>query len=69
MITYENQCVGCPKEMGCLGVGCPNRNVVIMECDACHDDCETLYEYNGLELCGSCLLAQYPKIEPRGWDE
>ena len=27
MIKYEDECVGCPPERGCLGSVCPNRNV------------------------------------------
>lgn len=69
MITYENQCVGCPPEMGCLGFGCPNKHVLIMECDCCGDAVDDLYEFEGEELCGGCLLQKYPKIEPRGYDE
>lgn len=27
MVTYENECVGCPPEKGCLGSTCPYRKV------------------------------------------
>ena len=27
MIKYENECVGCPPERGCLGSSCPYMNV------------------------------------------
>ena len=28
MVEYEDECVGCPPEMSCLGKdGCPNMNV------------------------------------------
>ena len=35
MIKYENECVGCPPEMGCLGDECSNRNVPHYYCDKC----------------------------------
>lgn len=35
MIVVENQCVGCPKELGCLGSSCPNLNVLTLYCDCC----------------------------------
>ena len=65
MITYENQCVGCPPERGCLGASCPNRNVPVMRCDCCRDYVDELYDYEGEEICGKCLLIKYPKIEPK----
>ena len=54
MIKYEDECVGCPKEMGCLGNACPNRNVPHLYCDKCGDDCE--------ELCEDCLKERFEKI-------
>lgn len=38
MIKYENECVGCPKEMGCMGDACPNRNVPHYYCDECGEE-------------------------------
>lgn len=53
MREYENQCVGCPSEMGCLGIGCPNRNVPIDYCDQC--GCEgATYRIDGEDLCDDC---------------
>ena len=62
MIKYENECVGCPPEMGCLGDSCPNTNVKHLYCDKCKNDCEELYDYNGEELCEECLLDSFKKI-------
>ena len=62
MTKYENECVGCPPEMGCLGSGCPNRNVKHLYCDKCKADCEELYDYDGEELCEECLLDSFDKI-------
>ena len=58
MITYEDECVGCPAEMGCMGDACPNKNVRHLYCDRCNADVETLYVYYGQEFCLHCLIGQ-----------
>lgn len=55
MITYEDECVGCPTEMGCLGDTCPKRNVVHLICDECGDDAEELWEKDGQHYCEDCM--------------
>lgn len=62
MIKYENECVGCPKEMGCLGNICPYKNIKRLYCDKCGEDCEELYNVDGEELCEECLLDCFAKI-------
>ena len=62
IIRYENECVGCPPEMGCLGESCSNRNVQRLYCDDCKDEVETLYVYDDKELCQDCLLNTIEKI-------
>ena len=62
MIKYENECIGCPPEKGCLGNSCPNRNVKHLYCDRCKCDCEELYVYDDEELCEECLLKTVHKI-------
>jgi hypothetical protein len=54
MIVYENDCVGCPTEMGCLGESCPKMNVPYYYCDKCNGDAE--YEYVDKHYCLECLL-------------
>lgn len=54
MIVYENDCVGCPTEMGCLGESCPKMNVPYYYCDICGD--EAKYEYGSKEYCLDCLI-------------
>lgn len=61
MVKYENECVGCPKELGCLGNTCPNRNVPHHYCDKCGDETD-LYEFDDSELCGSCVLDSLKKV-------
>ena len=63
MVSYEDNCVGCPPEMGCLGSTCPNRNVPIYICDECEEEVYDLYKFDdGRELCQDCLLAQFKKV-------
>ena len=57
MVTVQNECVGCPPNMGCLGEGCPYRHVVRTHCDKCGFE-ETLYEWDGDQLCLDCILEE-----------
>ena len=63
MIEYENECVGCPTELGCLGKSCPNLSVPHLYCDQCGSEVDTLREYDGQQLCEECLLDQFDIIE------
>ena len=58
MIRYEDECVGCPPEMGCLGEGCPNMKVPRYYCDCCGDEFypEDLYLYDDKMWCKECLI-------------
>lgn len=62
MIEFENECVGCPPEMGCLGSTCKYINVPHYYCDECGDESK-LYEYENKELCENCLLEKFPVVE------
>ena len=55
MIKYENECVGCPPERGCLGKGCPNRNVPYFYCDKCGQNMDCYYEVDGEIVCSDCM--------------
>ena len=66
MIKVENECVGCPPEMGCMGSSCPYMNVTRYYCDDCKDE-TTLYEYEGQELCADCVLKRLPVVEGSEW--
>lgn len=60
----ENECVGCPPNMGCLGAGCPNRNVLHIECDECGEEVmgeEEIYEFDGKDYCIECAKKLYPE--------
>ena len=62
MIRYENECVGCPSGIGCMGESCPNINVPHYYCDKCGDD-NDLYYYDGQELCIDCITKLLEKVE------
>lgn len=62
MKVIENECVGCPKEMGCLGSACPYVDVPHYYCDYCEKE-EKLYHYNGYEICEECLLKEFEVVE------
>lgn len=58
MIKYENECVGCPPEMGCWGSLCPNHKVPHYYCDKCGSELDTddIYSDDEYEhLCEECL--------------
>ena len=62
MYRIEDECVGCPPEIGCFGAACPNKNVIRYYCDHCDSEA-TLYRFEGEELCIDCLLEQFEKVE------
>lgn len=62
MMIVENECVGCPPEMGCLGSACPYLNVKRFYCDKCGKE-ETLYKFDGQELCIDCIIKQLTVVE------
>ena len=62
MVRYENECVGCPPEIGCLGDVCPNRNVPRFYCDECKFETDELWTINGYEVCEDCLKKMFPKV-------
>ena len=42
MLRIEDECVGCPPEMGCIGSACENKNVPHLYCDECGDDADII---------------------------
>lgn len=62
MVRYEDECVGC-TDLGlyCIGRACGNRNVPHFYCDKCGDEDE-LYEFEGEQLCISCIESKLPKV-------
>lgn len=60
MKRIENDCVDCG--LPCLGNGCPYRNVPHYYCDECGNE-ETLYYYDGQELCVECIKERLCVVE------
>lgn len=58
MKKIENDCVGCA--MGCIN--CGRKRTPHWYCDNCRDE-ETLYEFEGQELCINCITKKLTKIE------
>lgn len=62
MIRYENECCDCATgAYPCMGNQCPNLHVPHYYCDECGEE-DTLYEYDGRELCADCLLNAVPVV-------
>ena len=62
MRRLEDECVGCPEGMGCLGSSCPYKNVPHFYCDRCGDETK-LYHFEDEELCADCLLKEFTVVE------
>ena len=64
MLRHEDECVGCPLELGCLGDGCPHMNVPHWFCDECEAEVsrEELRILDGKQLCWGCFVE-------KAWDE
>ena len=58
MIRYENNCVGCDW---CCNCGADHYAVLI--CDECGEEVPTLYEYDGEQMCETCVLKFLPEVE------
>lgn len=61
MIVIENDCVGCPREMGCLGDSCPYMNVPHYYCDDCKDETD-IYEHEDGQFCINCYKKRLEKV-------
>lgn len=62
MIVVENECVGCPPEMGCIGASCKYLNVKRYYCDQCKFE-NRLYEFDGQQLCLECIVERLDIVE------
>lgn len=58
MRINSNECVGCPKDIGCIGRSCPYVNVERFYCDKCGTE-DKLYHFEGRELCADCLIKEF----------
>lgn len=63
MRKTESECVGCSIHgLPCLGSACPNNEVTRFYCDECGEE-EDLYEFDGEELCISCIKERLTRVE------
>lgn len=80
MIRYENECVGCPKEIGCLGDSCPNISVPHLYCDDCGEELNferssyddyvfNAFVYKEKHYCLECLLEKVGAISFYDYNE
>lgn len=53
MLKYENECVNCPSDIGCISEGCPYRKVKHFYCDCCGED-DAKYRIDDYDLCEPC---------------
>lgn len=61
MVRYESDCVSCV--LPCLGTACQHYRVLVMECDECGEETDTLYYgRSGDELCADCALKELEKV-------
>jgi hypothetical protein len=60
MVVTENECVDCG--LPCIGRACKYYSVTRYYCDECDSE-ETLYEFNGKELCIDCIAKHLPIVE------
>ena len=63
MISIENECVGCPPEIGCLHESCPYWAVTRFYCDECDDEAYPLYWFDGQQLCLDCIEKRLERVE------
>lgn len=55
MIKYEDECVGCPPELGCYGDACPNRHIPYYYCDRCGEEVDAYFDINNEMICDNCI--------------
>lgn len=62
-VVFEDGCVGCPSEMGCIGDSCPNKHEAHYYCDKCDAEVSAgeLYEVDDEDLCVDCLKERFRK--------
>ena len=61
MVRVESGCVDCG--LPCQYEACPNYQVVVYECDCCGYEVDSLYYYDGQELCIDCIEHRLERVE------
>jgi hypothetical protein len=62
MIVIENECVGCPPDLGCIGNSCPYLRVPRFYCDECKDETK-LYWFENEQLCIDCVEHRLERVK------
>lgn len=58
---YENQCCNCAvPDYPCNGM---HKHVAVPFCDECVTNDETIYRFDGEELCLSCIKSRLEVVE------
>ena len=53
MVTYENNCVGCPTYC----IDCGAKHQMVCYCDKCGDEVSELYKWNDEQWCRDCIIS------------
>ena len=61
MVRTENECCGC--ELPCIYESCPFWAVSRFYCDECDSEEDTLYWWDGQQLCLGCVEARLERVE------
>ena len=61
MVSVENECVDCG--LPCIHESCTYYKVVRYYCDCCNDEVESLYYFDGQELCLDCIEHRLERVE------
>lgn len=69
MFKVENECVGCPPCMGCLGATCPNANVIHIYCDHCGQEDDEIYHYEDEHWCLDCIKDDLVAVEESEYEQ
>lgn len=62
MVKIENRCCDCATGLYPCTV-CDLRHYRAFYCDWCKEEQETLYRYNGEEVCLDCIVADLTEVE------
>ena len=61
MIKYRNECCNCHTEgYPCNG---QHKRVPFFVCDRCRNEWDTLYDYEGEQLCENCVIKGLHEVE------
>ena len=63
MTQFKHECCDCATgAYPCQGSSC-TQGTMHYYCDACGEETETLYQFEGEELCADCVLESLPRVE------